>query len=149
MTDSQKIVEGLNDLLEKNYDAEKGYKTAADNTDSTRLKSFFQSHAEQRYGFGHQIKDAIAQLGGEPDKGGSVTGAVHRGWINFKSALSLSDEEAILEECERGEINAVNAYDEFLRDHNLPVWLSKKIYDQRNGIARSLTKVQVMEEQYD
>ena len=41
---------------------------------------------------------------------GSATGALHRGWINLKSALSRGDDHAILAECERGEDSAVEEY---------------------------------------
>jgi len=146
MTNSDELVKGLNDLLEKTYDAEKGYKTAKDNSDSNRLKTFFGARAQQRYQYGHELKEAIAKLGGTPDKGGSVTGTVHRGWINFKSALSFDTEESILEECERGEEASVKAYDEFITSNVLPAWLSNTIYKQRNGIAKSLKRVEQLEE---
>ena len=38
---------------------------------------------------------------------GSAAGALHRGWINLKSALTSGDDHAILAECERGEDSAV------------------------------------------
>ena len=41
----------LNELLEKNYDAEKGYKKAAEIVDSPKLKSFFEEQAQNRYDF--------------------------------------------------------------------------------------------------
>ena len=40
------VSEKLNDLLEKTYDAEKGYKKACDNTDNPYLKSFFEKRVQ-------------------------------------------------------------------------------------------------------
>tara|TARA_B000000441_G_C21460572_1_gene187209 strand:+ start:419 stop:568 length:150 start_codon:yes stop_codon:yes gene_type:complete len=38
---SEEVAEKLNELLEKNYDAEKGYKFAAEHIKSENLKAFF------------------------------------------------------------------------------------------------------------
>jgi hypothetical protein len=43
----------LNDLLEKNYDAEAGYLAAKDNVDSSHLKNFFKDRATDGYDSGH------------------------------------------------------------------------------------------------
>src|SRR5213594_2435077 len=41
---------------------------------------------------------------------GSAAGALHRGWINLKSAVTRGDDHAILAECERGEDSAVEEF---------------------------------------
>ena len=53
---TEKMSNKLNELLEKNYDAEKGYKKAAENVENTKLKQFFNEQAQKRYDFGHEIK---------------------------------------------------------------------------------------------
>ena len=52
----------------------------------------------------------------EPNASGSTAGALHRGWINLKSALSGGNDHAILAECERGEDSAVDEYQKALSD---------------------------------
>ena len=42
---SEKISNKLNEFLEKNYDAEKGYLNAANNVESKKLKIFFKKRA--------------------------------------------------------------------------------------------------------
>ena len=111
-----KIVETLNDLIAKNYDAEKGYKEAAEDVDSPALKTMFKDYATQRYNFGHDLKDAIKQLGGEVEKGGTIGAAIHRAWIDLRSAIAGNDEAAVLKEAIRGENNALANYDEALND---------------------------------
>ena len=49
------------------------------------------------------LQQLVAQHGGNPEKGGTVAGAAHRGWLNLKAAVSGRTDLAILEECERGE----------------------------------------------
>ncbi|MGB8706158.1 MAG: PA2169 family four-helix-bundle protein, partial [Gillisia sp.] len=107
---SEEVAEKLNNLLTKNYDSEKGYKLASENAKSSRLKSFFDKKARERYDFGHQLKSEIADFGESPDKGSSLKADAHRGWMNIKSALSLETDEAILEEAVRGEKAAVDEY---------------------------------------
>lgn len=92
-TYTEEVGEKLNALLEKTYDAEKGFKKAAENTDHQQLKSFFQSKAQQRYDFGHELKDEIKSFGQEIDKGDSLTGKAHRAWMDVKALFSFDDAE--------------------------------------------------------
>lgn len=149
MTDNNKIIEGLNDLLEKNYDSEKGFKNAIEDVDDASLKSFFEGKAQQRYDFGHAIKAEIKKLGGTPDKGGSMAGTAHRAWMDFKSTLALNDAEAILDACETGEEAALEDYDEFLKENVLPANIRTLISDQRAKIAGTLRTIEILEEQHD
>ncbi|MEM8526805.1 MAG: PA2169 family four-helix-bundle protein [Bacteroidota bacterium] len=149
MADHNKAVEHLNDLLEKTYDAEAGYKKAAEEVEVPQLVNFFETKAKQRYDFGHEIKAEIKSLGGTPDKGGSVKGNLHRTWMNVKSALSLNDTEAILEECERGEEASLKEYDEALADQSLPTSTRTLLQKQRTRIVEALTSIDVKEEVYD
>jgi len=149
MKNTTEIISGLNDLLTKNYDAESGYKTALEQTDIATLKIFFGDRANQRYRFGKEIKAAIIALGGTPDKGTSLLGNMHRAWIDFKTALSFDSEEAILEECERGEETSLNAYNEFLQTYAIPVSLHETIANQRDLIKNALMKLEVYEERFD
>lgn len=149
MTDTKNIIEGLNDLLEKNYDSEKGFKNAAENVNDAGLKSFFKGKAQQRYDFGHEIKAEIKKLGGMPDKGGSMTGAAHRTWMDFKAALSFNTPEAVLDACETGEEAALEDYNEFLKENTLPADTRNVVAGQRSRIAGSLRTIEILEEQHD
>ncbi len=149
MTDVKAVIEGLNGLLEKTLDAEKGYKNAKGNTDVPRLKTFFGARSQQRFQYADALKNEIIKLGGTPISEGSLVGKAHRAWIDFKSALAFSDEEAVLEECERGEEASLKAYDEFLNTYRLSSDLATELLKQRNGIARSLDRVEMLEEQFD
>ncbi|WP_235297366.1 ferritin-like domain-containing protein [Portibacter marinus] len=144
-----KIIDGLNDLLAKNYDAEKGFMKAADETENRVLAALYREKASQRYTFGHQIKDILREMGGEIDKGTSTLGDMHRAWMNFKKFFSFDKEEAILEEIENGEEAAVKEYNEFLEISDLPHSIRRIITAQRNAIQKTLDKVEQLEETYD
>lgn len=144
-TYTETIGNKLNTLLEKTYDAEKGYKKAAENTENSVLKSFFNKKTEQRYDFGHQLKTEITSLGQNVDKGGSFTGTAHRAWMGVKSLFASDDEEAILEEVIRGEKAAIDDYKEVLSETNLPPSTATLLTQQMNQIQLDLSKEKIME----
>jgi len=143
-----KIIEGLNDLLKKNYDAERGYMNAAEKATSPTLVSFFKNKASNRNTYGHQIKDILREMEGEIDKGTSIKGDIHNAWINFRVMISFDKEEVILDEVERGEEVCVKEYDDFLSNTELPHSIRRIISYQRNNIAGALDKVERLEDQY-
>jgi uncharacterized protein (TIGR02284 family) len=109
-------IKTLNDLTEILKDGEHGYKTAADDAKAPELVSTFFRYSEQRREFASELQARVVALGAKVEKHGSVSGTMHRGWINLKAALSSNEPQAVLEEAERGEDAAVAAYREAL-DH--------------------------------
>lgn len=138
---SEKIAGKLNDLLEKNYDSEKGYKLAEEKVDDPQLKEIFRSRAQNRYDFGHELKAEIKKYGEKPDKGTSLKGDLHRSWMNIKSSLSSDKEEAILEEAIRGEKAAVSDYDSVIAEKDIPSTTKNLLTRQRDHIKSALEQV--------
>lgn len=144
-TYTEQIGNKLNDLLEKTYDAEKGYKKAAEKTDNNVLKSFFTQKSQQRYDFGHELKAEITSFGQEVAKGGSIKGAAHRAWMDVKTLFSSDDKESILEEVIRGEKAAIADYKDVLAERNLPPSTATLLTQQMNQIQLALSKEKIME----
>lgn len=145
---SEKISNRLNDLLAKTYDAEKGYKTAAEKVDMPSVKKFLSDKVRQRATFAHELKSEIMEYGQLPDKGGTVAGEIHRGWISLKAALSSNEAEKILAEVERGEKASLESYDEILKDKDmiLPPSTEQLLTRQRNAIQAALNTSKMYEE---
>ena len=81
------------------------------------MKSLFRDYSQQRSRFASALQSEARHRGEtEPETDSSATGALHRGWINLKSAITGGDEHAILAECERGEDSAVEEYKKALAD---------------------------------
>lgn len=139
-------VNQLNQLLEKSYDAEKGYKKAIEDTDSTRLKTFFQERAATRSQFATEIHNELHKLNVEPKTTGSVTGKVHRAWMDFKNTLTSKNEEAILEECIRGEKASIQDYKEVLGQNALLTEVTPVIEKQLLSIQNTLNTVKKLED---
>ncbi|MBZ9728076.1 PA2169 family four-helix-bundle protein [Salegentibacter sp. JZCK2] len=142
---SEKLGKSLNELLEKNYDAEKGYKDAAENVKNPQLKAFFSERAQERYDFGHELKTEIRNFGESPDKGSSLAGDAHRTWLNLKASLSSDKDESVLEEAIRGEKAAVEEYEEVIKDPDVPPSTANILLKQKNKIAAALNKLKSME----
>ncbi|WP_411825458.1 ferritin-like domain-containing protein [Luteolibacter sp. AS25] len=148
---NEKVTECLNDLLTKAYDAEEGFKKAAERAEEhPGLVGFFQKQSAMRRSFGHDLKQAIVKYGGEPDKGSSIAAKAHQVWISVKDTLTSDhDAEAVLEECVRGEKAALEDYDEKIKCDDLPVDVRALITSQRNSIAESLATAKVQEQVAD
>jgi len=142
---TEKMSNKLNKLLTKNYDAEAGYKKAATIVENPELKQFFETQAQARYDFGHELKTEIRNTGGTPEKGTSVKGDAHRAWMSIKDTFTPSDEENILEEVKRGEKAAVNEYQEVMADTTLPPTTKGILRKQVSTIENTLQNVKNFE----
>lgn len=141
---TEKVSNLLNDLLEKNYDAEAGYVAAKDNVESSYLKEFFKDRATDRYDFGHEIKEEIRSFGSKPDKGTSLKGHAHRVWMNLKSTFASNSDQAILEEAIRGEKKALEDYNEILKEADLPISTKTVLENHRKKVQSALDQVKTM-----
>ena len=107
----------LNNLIETLKDGQEGFKQAAEGVSDPKLKSLFSDYSQQRSRFATALQSETRRHGEtEPETSSSAAGALHRGWINLKSAITGGDEHAILAECERGEDSAVEEYKKALDD---------------------------------
>jgi uncharacterized protein (TIGR02284 family) len=101
----------LNNLIETLKDGQEGFKQAAEGVSNPNLKSLFRDYSQQRLRFATALQtEALRHGETDPETSSSATGALHRGWINLKSAITGGDEHAVLAECERGEDSAVEEY---------------------------------------
>lgn len=99
----------LNDLVETAKDGEAGFRHAAEHVKSQQLRSLFERYAQQRASFAQELQAVVSTLGDKPAESGHVASTLHRGWISIKEAVSSGD-KAIVDEAERGEDVAMEAY---------------------------------------
>ena len=114
--DRDDVIGTLNDLVETCKDGEEGFRTCAGSVKNPQLKTFFEQKAERCRIGAAQLQQKVRELGGDPERSGSMTGAAHRFWVNIRSSISGMDDHAILDECERGEDAAKRAYEEALQE---------------------------------
>jgi uncharacterized protein (TIGR02284 family) len=142
----KETVNVLQGIIEKNYDAEKGYKKAMQDAKNPVLKGFLQQQAAQRSRFATAIDQKLRQLGETPKESGSVAGTIHRAWIDIKSSLSGNDDEAVLKEVIRGEKASVDEYKDVLKKHNLAPEITLELQSQLGDIQNTLNKVKRIED---
>jgi uncharacterized protein (TIGR02284 family) len=114
-TDPNDVARVLNELLETVRDGENGFRSAANGVDDAELKRLFLSLSTQRGEFAAELESEILRLGKEPAEHGHLAGAMHRGWMDIKAAVTGKDEGAIVSEAERGEDFAVKSFREALQ----------------------------------
>jgi uncharacterized protein (TIGR02284 family) len=107
---NDKVIGILNELIENCRDGQSGFREAADYAESPDLKTFFREESLERAQFVGDLQQQVQALGGDPEKSGSTSGAVHRAWITIKGTLTGRDDKSILNEVERGEDSTVEAY---------------------------------------
>jgi len=139
----------LQRLLSICNDGKEGYKNAADNAETGELKALFTTYSIQRAEFADKLKTCIRETGGDPDnESGGPLGAMHRTWIDIKSALAGRDNKAVLEACITGEKAAVDAYDNALENSNMTIEMRQILMQQRSQINEALQHIQKLEFQY-
>jgi uncharacterized protein (TIGR02284 family) len=147
--DPQNIVDTLNDLIKTSKDGEYGFKTCAEHATSPELKRLFSERATQCQQAAAELQTLVLQNGGEPDDGGSVTGAMHRGWVSVRGSLTGTSDQSMLDECERGEDAALARYREALKDSvddALPAPVRDVIQRQLQGVQRNHDQIKMLRE---
>ena len=136
--DVRSIVENL---IEVCKDGQEGFRVAGESIDGTELKTLLAAFSLQRAQFAGALQAAAVQLGEhDPKNSGSLGGAIHRGWIDIKEAITGKDAYRILAECERGEDIAVKAYKEAL-EQGLPQDLEDLVGNQAIEVKATHDKV--------
>ena len=113
---NDKAISVLNNLIETVKDGELGFKTAAEGLKSVDTKSKFVEFSRQRSEMVRELQSEVRRLGGDPEKSGSVSGSLHRGWLDIKSVITGKDDHAIVAEAERGEDVAKSAFESALKE---------------------------------
>ncbi|HEV7700544.1 MAG TPA: PA2169 family four-helix-bundle protein [Pyrinomonadaceae bacterium] len=134
------VISTLNGLIETCRDGADGFKSAAESVERSDLKTAFYEFSQQRAQFSAVLQELVRELGGDPESTGSVSGAVHRGWMDLKAAITGGDEQSILNECERGEDYAKDAYRDAL-EKNLPANIADVVRQQSQSVQAAHNRV--------
>lgn len=136
-------IDTLNNLLETCRDGEFGFTESAEHTKTQEVKSVFLQRADDCRMAAAELQQLIIDMGGEPDEGGSVSGAMHRGWVAIKGALSGYSDISMLEECERAEYVALAQYRKALKQ-NLPLYAKTIVDRQAEGTQKNHDQIRDM-----
>ena len=94
----------LNTLTTTLIDSVTGFEDAATNIEgSSRLQQLFRERSSERRRVVEDLRSEVRRLGGDPEDSGSFLGKTHQRFLDLKAAVTGRDEQAIINEVERGE----------------------------------------------
>ncbi len=136
----------LKNLVQILNDGKEGFRQSAENVKDPQLKELFSRFSLQRSKFAGQLESELLALGEEDpqNEGTTLSGKLHRTWIDIKGAISKSDDHAVLQEAERGEDAAKAAYKDALQHDNLPAPLREIITAQQSEIHAAHDEVKAL-----
>jgi uncharacterized protein (TIGR02284 family) len=144
--DKDEVISTLNDLITTSKDGEAGFRSAANEIRDMQFKSFLESRAQTCTEAVRELQDLVRAYGCDPETGSSISGTLHRRWLDIKSAITGHDDHAILAECERGEDVAVKSYRNAL-EKVLPPDVRSVVERQYQGVLRNHDEVKALRDQ--
>ncbi len=134
MSHDERIAKKLTKTLEN---GKAGFESAAEKLTDSRpdVAAKFRQFAQERATMSTELATLAAAYGDDVDQRGTVPGALHRGWIAVKDALTSDDADAVINAAESGEDHAVEEYQEALADDDISP-------EFRTIISRQLMQVQ-------
>ena len=144
MEHNKETISTLNSLIETCEDGATGFRAAAEAVDVGAIKGMFKTYAGEREQFATDLRGEVRKLGGDPEEGGSVSGAMHRGWLDLKGAVAGRSVSAIVAEAERGEDKAVETYEK-ARQADMPVEVRAVVERQYTQVKAAHDRVRDLE----
>lgn len=133
----------LSELLTVTREGEHGFVTCAQNARADALKKLFVTRARRHSVAAAELRELIAQLGGDPSIRGKILSTSRRGWMNLHAALTRNNDDALVDECEHGEDHALEVYRNALDDH-LPEFVRQVVLRQFEGLMSDHDQIRVL-----
>tara|TARA_R110000796_G_scaffold159169_4_gene275899 strand:+ start:17386 stop:17907 length:522 start_codon:yes stop_codon:yes gene_type:complete len=146
MSYTEKLIDKLNDVLRRSYDAMEGYENAIEDMSDAQLENFFKNQVMERRRFAQELATEVTALGGEPVTQSSFKASLHRAWMDLKSSVASNNVEKVLQECIRGEETARDDYQDILEsDLSLPPSVTNMLKNHKFSIEEAIVKLKMME----
>ncbi|MCA9310643.1 MAG: PA2169 family four-helix-bundle protein [Phycisphaerales bacterium] len=100
---NEQAVSCLQDLIRVNIDSAEGFQAAAELVEDDAIGAFFIRCSHERDGYVEELSTLVEVNLVEPVASGSMTGQMHRWWMELRGNIQRGDEHAMLAEAERGE----------------------------------------------
>jgi uncharacterized protein (TIGR02284 family) len=136
----------LNHLISIAKDGVNGMSSAAESANNAQLKSTLSQLSQERNRVATQLQDAVRRLGGTPDESGTTLGAAHRAFMNVKEKVAGTSDEALLDECERGEDVAVREFSSAL-ESALPADVKQTVQGMLSQVRSSHDRIKQLRNQ--
>ncbi|ACC74380.1 PA2169 family four-helix-bundle protein [Paraburkholderia phymatum] len=141
------VIAVLNELIATSKDGERGFMKAAEEVRHASIKEALLESADRCTQGARELQDVVLKLGGKPESGGSVAGALHRGWLDVKAAVGSRADHAVLADCEKAEDAAKQRFHEAL-DKDLPADVRAVVERLYHGVMQNHDRIRAMRDQY-
>ena len=112
----------VKDLIKTLEDGREGFAKAAErlqHDSAPDVSRKFQEFSARRGAMADELRRSASLSDYRVPEGGTVGGAVHRGWIAVKDALTGDNPSAVISAAEQGEDHAKSKFHDALEDHSL------------------------------
>jgi len=113
---SSNVTTRLNRLVSTAQDGVDGLGRAINDAQDPQLKATLRELRQNREHMAQELKAVLTRLGGDPTQSGTFAGAAHRAFIEVKEMVTGAGDEALIQECIRGDENAVNEFQDALNE---------------------------------
>lgn len=146
--ENEDIISTLNGLIGICKDDEEGFKTCVEEAGDRhpQWKTMLTERQRGCAAAASELQDLVRAQGGDPETSSSLANALHRSWVNIKAAITGRDDEALLDECERGEDAVVRSYRKAL-EKDLPPRIRLAVERQYQDALRNHEQLKELREQ--
>lgn len=145
--ENTKTISVIENLLDTVRDGRDGFAEAAEKLEddgNEYLAAEMRQFSQQRLRLSNELKAVAASQGAPITNGnGSLAGAVHRGWMSLRDALSGDDPQPVLAAAEQGENHAVQEYERALQTE-LPTAVRSLVQRQLDQIRTTHDRVRTL-----
>ena len=136
------------ELVETLKDGRTGFASAAEklrDSDRPEVAATLERLSEQRAAFARDIVAMGHEYGDDVDKSGTMTAALHRGWLSLKDALTGDDPSGVLGAAVTGEDHAVTEYEKALKE-DLSDGFRSVVQQQQAAIVAARDEVKALQQ---
>src|SRR5690349_21092999 len=144
MTEDNKALKAVHDLIATCNDAAEGFAKAAKGVHDSDLSNWLAAASADRGGFAADLTRALEEMGEEPRLDLHEGGILHKGWVDLEQRLRSTeqhlhskDDKEIVRECIAGDSGSLRHYDHALAE-DLTSDLRSLIVEQRAAVQDQL-----------
>jgi uncharacterized protein (TIGR02284 family) len=106
------VFKTIKDVIQTLENGKAGFHEAVAASKDADVAKVLEGYSDQREELSAQLKTLAAAYGEQDayEEDSTIAGAMHRGWLDLRAAISSGSAHSILAECERGEDHAVAVF---------------------------------------
>jgi uncharacterized protein (TIGR02284 family) len=139
----------LHTLLRVCEDSAEGYAIAERDVVDPDWARQFAQFGHQRRKLAEEIQHRITNLRGDARAKPTLTGAVHRAWMDYRAGADANPLRALLAEIERGEDFAVDAYRQALKERDIDATTLQLIQRQYESVQAAHDRIKQLRDRTD